>query len=66
MRSIDTEKFVDKKSFVIEIFGLGYVGFPLAVRLASAGFQTIGIDVNQERIKRLENNKLKDSEIHLE
>ena len=66
MRSIDTEKFVDKKSFVIEIFGLGYVGFPLAVRLASAGFQIIGIDVNQERIKRLENNKLMDSEIHLE
>mgnify|MGYP001282666934 CR=1 FL=1 len=66
MSSIDTEKFVDKKSFVIEIFGLGYVGFPLAVRLASAGFQTIGIDVNQERIKRLENNKLMDSEIHLE
>ena len=66
MSSIDTEKFVDKKSFVIEIFGLGYVGFPLAVRLASAGFQIIGIDVNQERIKRLENNKLMDSEIHLE
>ena len=66
MSGIDTEKFVDKKSFVIEIFGLGYVGFPLAVRLASAGFQIIGIDVNQERIKRLENNKLMDSEIHLE
>ena len=48
MSGIDTEKFVDKKSFVIEIFGLGYVGFPLAVRLASAGFQIIGIDVNQD------------------
>ena len=49
------QKLLDKiqsKSCIIEIFGLGYVGFPLAVRLASAGFQIIGIDVNQERIKR--------------
>ena len=66
MNDMDIEKFVDKKSFVIEIFGLGYVGFPLAVRLASAGFQVIGIDVNQKRIQRLKNNKLMDSEIHLE
>ena len=66
MNNIDIKKFVDKKSFTIEIFGLGYVGFPLAVRLASAGFQVIGIDVNQERIQRLENNKLMDSETHLQ
>jgi UDP-N-acetyl-D-glucosamine dehydrogenase len=66
MNIIDVEKFVDKKSFVIEIFGLGYVGFPLMVRLASAGFQVTGIDVNEERIQRLGNNKLMDSEIHLE
>ena len=49
----------------IEIFGLGYVGFPLAVRLATAGLNVIGIDVNSQRIERLKNNDLMDSEIHL-
>lgn len=62
----ETVKSIQIKSISIEIFGLGYVGFPLAVRLASAGFKIIGIDVNLERIKRLENNELMDSEIHLE
>ena len=62
----ETVEAINKKSISIEIFGLGYVGFPLTVRLASAGFQVTGIDVNQERIQRLENNKLMDSEIHLE
>ena len=62
----ETLKSINEKSVSIEIFGLGYVGFPLTVRLASTGFQVTGIDVNQERIERLENNKLMDSEIHLE
>ena len=61
-----TVKLINEKSISIEIFGLGYVGFPLTVRLASVGFQITGIDVNQERIQRLENNKLMDSETHLE
>ena len=50
---------------VIEIYGLGYVGFPLAVRLASSGIVTVGIDTNSERISRLGKNELMDSEIHL-
>ena len=53
---------IKSKSCIIEIFGLGYVGFPLAVRLASAGFKVIGIDVNSERITRLQKNELLDSE----
>jgi len=62
----DTVKSINEKSISIEIFGLGYVGFPLTVRLASSGFKVTGIDVNQDRIQRLKNNKLMDSEIHLE
>ncbi len=59
------QKLLDKiqsKSCIIEIFGLGYVGFPLAVKLSSVGFKVIGIDVNVERITRLEKNELLDSE----
>jgi len=62
----DTVKHINEKSISIEIFGLGYVGFPLTVRLASSGFNVIGIDVNQDRIQRLKDNKLMDSEIHLQ
>jgi len=56
---------VKSKSFSIEVFGLGYVGFPLAVRLASNGFKVRGIDINTQRIERLKNKELMDSEIHL-
>jgi len=53
---------IQSKSCIIEIFGLGYVGFPLAVKLSSVGFKVVGIDVNTERIVRLEKNELQDSE----
>ena len=56
---------IKKKSYFIEIFGLGYVGFPLAVRLASSGLKVRGIDVNENRVKRLNENHLMDSEIYL-
>ncbi len=52
-------------SCLIEIFGLGYVGFPLAVRLSKSGLRVLGIDVNNERINRLKKSQLLDSEIHL-
>jgi UDP-N-acetyl-D-glucosamine dehydrogenase len=56
---------IQKNSFSIDVFGLGYVGFPLAVRLASSGFRVIGVDINPKRIERLKNNELMDSELHL-
>ena len=33
--------------------GLGYVGLPLAVEFADKGFITRGIDLNKERVLRL-------------
>ena len=56
---------VKSNKFSIEVFGLGYVGFPLAVRLASGGFKVKGIDISTHRIDRLKNNELMDSELHL-
>jgi len=56
---------IKNKECIIEIFGLGYVGFPLAVRLATKGFRVIGVDVNHDRVDRLEKNELLDSEISL-
>jgi nucleotide sugar dehydrogenase len=56
---------VKSNSFVVEIYGLGYVGFPLAIRLARGGLKVIGIDVNPKRLDRLQNNSLMDSELYL-
>ena len=60
-----TLESVTKKSILVEVFGLGYVGFPLAVRLANGGIKVRGIDINTNRIERLKNNELLDSEFHL-
>lgn len=37
----------------IAICGLGYVGLPVALLLAKAGFQVIGVDKNEEKIKKI-------------
>jgi len=44
--------------FTIQVFGLGYVGFPLSVRLASSGFKVIGVDTNSQKLEKLKNNSL--------
>ncbi|MEU4351148.1 nucleotide sugar dehydrogenase [Streptomyces sp. NPDC023838] len=36
------------------VLGLGYVGLPLAVRAAEAGFRVTGLDTDEQRVKRLE------------
>ena len=58
----EAKRKIREKNCVIEIFGIGYVGFPLAIRLASSSFNIIGIDTNEERLKELESNRLKHSE----
>ena len=35
------------------MIGLGYVGLPLALEIASAGFKVVGIDLDQNKIARL-------------
>ena len=65
MKLNETFEKIETKSIQIEVFGLGYVGFPLAVRLASGGFNVLGIDVNHERISRLEKNDLNETELNL-
>ena len=41
------------KNSKIAVIGLGYVGLPLA-RLFSTKYQTIGFDINEERVKMLQ------------
>lgn len=43
-------KKIDEKSIIVGVVGLGYVGLPLAVEKAKAGFKTIGFDVQEEKV----------------
>jgi UDP-N-acetyl-D-glucosamine dehydrogenase len=42
---------------VVAVVGLGYVGLPLAVAFARKGFKTLGIDVSENRVSRLQAKK---------
>lgn len=48
---------IAKKEIVCGVVGLGYVGLPLAVEKAKAGFKTIGFDISPERVDMV-NNKV--------
>lgn len=39
------------KEIVVGVCGLGYVGLPLAVEKAKAGFKTIGFDIQKEKVE---------------
>lgn len=41
---------IAKKEIVVGVVGLGYVGLPLAVEKAKAGFKTIGFDVQSQKV----------------
>lgn len=43
------QKIADKK-IIAGVIGLGYVGLPLAVEKAKAGFKTIGFDVQEQKV----------------
>lgn len=43
-------KKIEKKSIKVGVVGLGYVGLPLAVEKAKAGFVTVGFDVQSAKV----------------
>src|SRR5712691_8768582 len=44
---------IENRSAHLAVIGLGYVGLPLAVELAEAGFRVTGIDLDQRRVAAL-------------
>ena len=42
---------IENREITVGVVGLGYVGLPLAVEKAKAGFKTIGFDVQEEKVK---------------
>ena len=41
---------IQNKNIICGVVGLGYVGLPLAVEKAKAGFKVIGFDVQKEKV----------------
>ena len=47
---MDLLKKIERREAVVGIVGLGYVGLPLAVVFAEAGFRVVGVDVDAEKV----------------
>jgi UDP-N-acetyl-D-glucosamine dehydrogenase len=46
-------KRVKSKNLVVGIVGLGYVGLPLSLRFAEAGYKVLGFDIDQFKIHKI-------------
>ncbi len=53
----DLLKKFDKKTAKVGIMGLGYVGLPLAVEFAEAGFRVTGFEISDKKIKLINAGK---------
>jgi UDP-N-acetyl-D-glucosamine dehydrogenase len=45
------EERIATRSATVGVIGLGYAGLPLAVEFAEAGFNVLGIDLDEERVR---------------
>ncbi|HEV8563290.1 MAG TPA: nucleotide sugar dehydrogenase [Actinomycetota bacterium] len=59
---------IREREAVVAVVGLGYVGLPLLVEIAGAGFPVIGVDVSEEKVRSLSAGRsyildVRDSEI---
>ncbi len=57
--SVKTEilRKIADKSAIVGVIGLGYVGLPLAVEKAKAGYKTIGFDVQESKVNMVNQGK---------
>ena len=51
------EQRLEKRTARLAVIGLGYVGLPLAVELAQAGFEVYGIDIDEKRVAQLNSGR---------
>jgi UDP-N-acetyl-D-glucosamine dehydrogenase len=59
---------IDDRSAVVAVVGLGYVGLPVAVAFARAGFDVIGVDLDRDKVALIESGRshlrdVEDSEV---
>ncbi|MDR2387911.1 MAG: nucleotide sugar dehydrogenase [Deltaproteobacteria bacterium] len=44
---------IEERKAVVAVVGLGYVGLPLALSFAEVGFQVLGLDVDETKVKKI-------------
>lgn len=51
---------IKQKSFSqsVSVIGLGYMGLPVACLIAKAGYQTIGVDLNEEKVSLIQKGRM--------
>ena len=48
---------INDKSAKIGVIGLGYVGLPLAIEFTNAGYEVIGIDIDENKVNSINSGK---------
>lgn len=48
---------IQNNDAVVGIYGLGYVGLPLAIRFVEAGFKVLGFDIDEQKITALKEGR---------
>ena len=54
MSDIDLIQKIENKTARVVVIGIGYVGLPLVLEFARAGFRVTGYDKDQEKVRLLE------------
>lgn len=44
---------IKNKNAVMAVIGLGYVGLPLAVEISKSGYKTIGLELDKEKVNKI-------------
>ena len=52
-----TKSKIENRQAIAAVIGLGYVGLPLAMEIAAAGFKVVGIDLDHGKIATLKQGK---------
>jgi UDP-N-acetyl-D-mannosaminuronic acid dehydrogenase len=57
MSHSELEKLIAEKKARVAIIGLGYVGLPVAAMFADKGFDVLGMEIREERVKMINSGK---------
>ncbi len=53
----ELEERIERREAEIGLVGLGYVGLPLALAFARAGFRVIGVDIDAQRVEQISSGR---------
>lgn len=53
----DLMRRIESREALVGVIGLGYVGLPVAVSFAEAGFKVLGADLNDEKVSTLQDGR---------